>query len=162
MRGSEAMLLAVVLGVSGLIVWQAPHWMPTVKSAGLPFNLLGKSEPQKQPLLWKDPRDLAAATKKTSSIRKRTSEGTFSVSATTTPIIPFDLGDDSPHPADIPVGTSRAQLNTQFGIPALETATMREGKLFERFYYFSGINRDRLTVATLYDGAVINTESFSR
>jgi hypothetical protein len=161
MRGSEAMLLAVVLGVGGLIMWQAPHWMPTVKSAALSFNLIGKTEPQR-PLYSKDPKDLAAATKKASGVRKRASEGTFSVSATTTPIIPFDVGDLSPHPSDIPVGTSRAQLSSQFGVPALETATMREGKLFERFYYFSGTNRDKLTVATLYDGAVINTESFSR
>jgi hypothetical protein len=39
---------------------------------------------------------------------------------------------------------------------------MRDGRLNERYYYYSSGDRTRFTVATLQDGAVVGAESVSR
>jgi hypothetical protein len=52
----------------------------------------------------------------------------------------------------------RAQVLAQFGSPSLRACTIREGNLFESYYY---VNRDRtaMTVTVLQNGTVASVHS---
>jgi hypothetical protein len=66
-----------------------------------------------------------------------------------------------PNANNIKAGTTRTELRARYGNPTLDVTARRDGRLVERYYYLSE-DQSQLTVATLQDGAVTQTETVSR
>jgi hypothetical protein len=65
-----------------------------------------------------------------------------------------------PTPETLTNGTSTAEIRATFGVPAIDIAGMRDGRVIERYYY---VNRDRsrLTVVTMENGRLTSADSLS-
>jgi hypothetical protein len=183
MRGIQAILLVGFIGLVGALIWNARQWLPlrgaqAVSSAPsaaskMAEGLAGKTEPKKTgarneweldsadpkvpfkelPLFCGGGEEAAAAL--CCQIACSPAEGKTDAQprATEAPGAPL-----FPTLNDLPAGATDVQIRARFGEPAARVTETRDGRVFERYYYF---NRDhtRLTVAILKAGVVVSAES---
>lgn len=61
---------------------------------------------------------------------------------------------------DFRIGAKGSEIRSQYGEPTARVTEMRDGRVFEHYYYFNP-DRTQLTMATLENGLVISAESTS-
>jgi hypothetical protein len=65
-----------------------------------------------------------------------------------------------PTPELMRTGATTAELRATFGVPSVDIAGTREGRVLERYYYVNR-ERSRLTIANIENGLLISAESLS-
>jgi hypothetical protein len=166
MRSLETLMMAGIIGLVAVAIWQGRHWFPGQISS--PGSAVAVAV---QPASKGDPKALHLSPAKNSgrhsAARKNDPDrpGLPLVSPATdlssplTMVIGSSLGD--PDSVKLPVGTTRSELRERFGTPTLDIQSPREGSLIERYYY---VNQDHanMTVATLENGRLIATATVAR
>jgi hypothetical protein len=152
----EVLIMAGLLGLVAVGVWNARRWLPDWAPSSKPAAVASAT-----PAAKADPK-LAAASGK----RKLDKAGRSSV------ISNFKIGDlpvsrtevdvpmpGSPFPTrnDLPLGTPGVQIIAKYGEPTARVTAMQGGRLFERYYYLSS-DRTKLTMATLERGVVVSVD----
>ena len=159
MRGVESLMLAGLVGLLGLGVWQGRHWLPNLLPTGTP-SLSAPGVNAKAPAGVKSSTKIPAhLPRKLAKLDAATMDRLLAESSsTTTVVVPIP---SLPGPASIKAGTTRTELRARYGDPTLDISARKNGQLVERFYYLSS-DETQLTVATLLDGNVASIETVSR
>jgi hypothetical protein len=148
MRGIESLMMALALGVVGVGLWAVHKWIP---QSGLNIFRPTSSEPAKLPS--------PTVAKAERPVRKHTALPTHNLTLPLGVIeVEVPTGFPFPTPADLPAGTTRAQIMAKYGEPTARVSGIDEGRVFER-YYFLHRDRKRITIATLRNGVVARAES---
>jgi hypothetical protein len=157
MRGMEVLILAGLLGLVAVGVWNARRWLPDWASPA-PAAVATATPGGKS-----DPTVAAASTKKVrksghSSVLSNFTIGDLPASKTE---VDVPIGSPFPTRNDLPIGATGAQILAKYGEPTARVTAMQNGRLVERFFYINS-DRTRLTVATLERGVVVAVDGQSR
>ena len=161
MKGMEVLIVAGLLGLVAVAVWNARRWMPEWAAPSTPAvahdAVSAKPEPGAKPI-------------EASSKRKGAKTGRSSL------VSDFKIGDlpasktevdvpmpGSPFPTrtDLPIGATGVQIRAKYGEPTARVSAMQAGRLVERYFYINS-DRTQLTVATLERGVVVSVDGPSR
>jgi hypothetical protein len=158
MRGLETFMVAGLIGLVGVAVWQGRHWFPALTPSG------ASSMVSPVPVaLAKDLKSLHSKLAKNSE-RRSTLRDAHSgnvavldggISEVVVPLPGF------PTSKTLAVGTTRSELRERYGVPTLNVLSSRDGSLVERYYYVNP-NDAHLTVATLHNGKLVSAETVQR
>ena len=156
MRGIEGLVIALVLGLLGVAVWQSQRWVPrwtaTVPSADVaPATKTANA-------LTKGSKRPAGKLDRLAGRNPSSAFDTLATADTTVVVVPLP---SIPESSDLQVGTTRMQIRDRYGEPSLNVAARRNGRLIERYYYLNG-DQTRVTVATLQDGTLVSAQTVSR
>ncbi len=154
MRGVIAVLLVGFIAFVGIGLWNAHQSSPqdgvdAVSSANTAAGVAAKSG------------------KNTGRTRGRSgpnsgaqipgaSIGDFPASVT----VVYVPGPGFPTRKDLRIGAKGSEIRSQYGEPSARVTEMRDGRVFEHYYYFNS-DRTQLTRATLENGLIISAESTS-
>jgi hypothetical protein len=159
MRGMESLMLAALVALLGLGIWQGRNWLPQAIRQTISPPLSSATLPSKD--------DHPKVTVKKSRLTHgKSAKPEFSTmerliseqDSPTVVVVPLPA---MPNANNIKAGTTRTELRARYGNPTLDVTARRDGRLVERYYYLSE-DQSQLTVATLQDGAVTQTETVSR
>lgn len=154
MRGMEVLILAGLLGLVAVGVWNARRWLPDWASK--PAAVASATPAPKAD----------AKLDRASGKHKGVRTGRSSV------VSNFSIGDlpasktevdvpmpGTPFPArnDIHIGAKGVQILARYGEPTARVTAMQNGRLIERYYYVNS-DRTQLTVATLERGVVVSVD----
>jgi hypothetical protein len=183
MRGIQATLLVGFIGLVGILIWNGRQWLPlrgtqAVSSSPTAASKLvgessGKTDPKKTGARNKREPDRAdrAVPFKDLPLFCGGAEGASAAlccqidcspaqgKANAQPRAPVAPGAPLfPTRDDLPAGATSVQIRARFGEPTARATETRDGRVFERYYYF---NRDhtQLTVATLKAGVIVSAEN---
>jgi len=158
MRGLEGLLIALVLGLLGVAVWQSQRWVPRW-SATVPTSETANASVTK---ITKATTDSKSRIGKPERLRRKTAASTpfetLAEANTTVVVVPLPSIPDS---RDLRVGITRTQIRDKYGEPSLNVSARQNGKLVERYYYLNG-DQTRVTVAILQDGTLVSAQTVSR
>jgi hypothetical protein len=158
MRGMEVLIVAGLLGLVAIGVWNARRWLPD----------WGSSQPAAASVAVSAKADTKLVG--SSGKRKLDKAGRSSV------VSNFTIGDlpasktevdvpmpGSPFPTrnDLLVGAIGTQILAKYGEPTARVTAMQNAHLIERYYYVNS-DRTQLTVATLEHGVVVSVDGPSR
>ena len=159
MRGLESLMLAALVALLGLGIWQGRNWFPGLlhRTTAAPLSSTAKPAQEVHPKV---------TVKKSRLVHGKSAKPEFAAidrliaeqNSSTVVVVPLP---GMPKAGSIKAGTSRTELRARYGDPTLDVAARRDGRLIERFYYLSE-DQSQLTVATLQDGAVTHAETVSR
>jgi hypothetical protein len=158
MRGIEILLLAGFIGLVGVGVWNARQWLPQwgTKAANYTPVDAGSSGPpgSKSDKTARGHGKRGLDSRNGSSSRSELALNGFPLSETEVdvPMPKFPIR------SDFPRGTTGVQVRARYGEPTARTTEMRDGHLFEHYYYFNN-DRTQLTMATLENGVIVSSES---
>jgi len=152
-------MLAGLVALLGLGIWQGRHWLPDLLSHAKTASVAPAAKPPTGP-------SSETAVKKTRLARGKTAKPEFAAldrlaavpGGSTVVVVPVP---SMPTSSNIKTGTSRNDLRARYGDPSLNVSARRDGRLVERYYYLSE-DQTLLTVATLQDGTVTSTKTVSR
>lgn len=159
MRGIESLMLAGLVGLLGVGVWQGRHWLPNLLPSATQSSVapgIGSKKESEGKLAAKKLARTPAKSRKPAVTAAGMLPGV--PSTTTTVVVPLP---SIPTAGSIKAGTSRTELRARYGDPSLDISARQNGRLVERFYYLSS-DETQLTVATLQDGNVTSAETVSR
>jgi hypothetical protein len=152
MRSLGIWVLAASIGLIGVLVWQVtvgwPRWMP-------------------QPASTVTSRPKVAVSKEKKSVHGRVSKKSAPDPAAAEISLPSELVSRNkvaapptsvPDSEDMEVGITRSELRKRYGMPTFAVSSVRDGGLFERYYYLKP-DRANLVVATLREGKLIAAET---
>ncbi|HSU31078.1 MAG TPA: hypothetical protein VLJ11_07570 [Bryobacteraceae bacterium] len=159
MRGLESLMLAALVALLGLGIWQGRNWLPGILRHTIPAPLSSTAKPATE----LHPK---VRVKKSRLSHGKSTKPEFAAvdrllaeqNSSTVVVVPLP---GMPKAGSIKAGTSRAELRARYGDPTLDVAARRDGRMIERFYYLSE-DQSQITVATLQDGAVTHAETVSR
>jgi hypothetical protein len=159
MRGLESLMLAALVALLGLGIWQGRNWLPGLLHHTTTAPLSSANKPAKE----LHPK---VTVKKGRFAHGKSAKPEFAAvdrliaeqDSATVVVVPLP---GMPKAGNIKAGTSRTELRARYGEPTLDVAARRDGRLVERFYYLSE-DQSQVTVATLKDGAVTHAETVSR
>jgi hypothetical protein len=158
MRGLEGLLIALVLGLLGIAVWQSQHWVPRW-SATVPST---ETAPESVAKVTKATTNSKPRTGRPDRFRRKTATSTpfdaLAEANTTVVVVPLP---SIPESSDLRVGITRTQIRDKYGEPSLNVSARQNGRLVERYYYLNG-DQTRVTVATLQDGTLVSAQTVSR
>lgn len=159
MRRMEVLIIAGLLGLVAVGVWNARRWLPDWASpqpaAVASASAAAKADPKLTETSAKRTRDKAGR----SSVISNFKIGDLPVSKTEVDV-PMP-GSPFPTRNDLTVGAAGVQILAKYGEPTARVTTMQAGRLFERYYYVNS-DRTQLTVATLERGVVVSVDGPSR
>jgi len=154
MRGMEVFVLAGLLGLLAVGVWNARRWLPdwatkpSVAAANktLPAKVDGKLE-------------RGSAKRKLGRVGGSSVLSNFKIGDLPGSKTEVDVPVGSPFPTrnDLPVGSTGIQIVARYGEPTARVTAMQNGRLIERYYYVNS-DRTQLTVATLERGRVVSVD----
>jgi hypothetical protein len=157
MRGVETLLLAALVGLLGLGLWQDQKWLPDfglyARSAVVATSIPKATTEQKPKLSTRAAHGRSRTAQDRELILAMGEQDNASNSIVVEVPVP-----GTPNVGNLTVGTTRSALRKQYGEPMLDVTARREGRLVERYYYMAG-DGGRLTVATLHDGKVVAIEA---
>ena len=159
MRGVESLMLAGLVGLLGLGIWQGRHWLPNLLPSVTHSPVTASANSPKKAdaeLMVKKLAHFSGKRKKVDIA----AAGHFpqEPGVMTTVLVPLP---SIPTAANIKAGTTRTELRARYGDPTLNISARKDGRLVERFYYLSS-DETQLTVATLQNGNVTSAETISR
>lgn len=156
MRGMEVVVVAGLLGLVAVAVWNGRRWLPEWAFASVPAvattSVAAKPNPKLERTSEKRKLDRAGRSTMVSNF----AIGDFPPSKTEVDV-PISAS-SFPTLHDLPLGTSGAQIRAKYGEPTARVTAMQGGRLLERYYYVNS-DRTQLTVATLEHGVVISADS---
>jgi hypothetical protein len=157
MRRPEKLIVAALLGLFGVLIWQAPQWLKIPVLAANSAETLPVS-----PAVKKDATDGRGSRK--SSRRSAPSLTTIDPPELTFPP-DLRLGTTTLKPAfQVPdsekmeIGATRSQLRERYGVPTLAVQAVHDGSLVENYYYVKP-DRTKLVIATLRNGKLVSAET---
>jgi hypothetical protein len=162
MRGLESLMLAA-LSVGGVAVWHGDKLVPQFSSSNrVPVIISASPVVYRQPVDNRIHRAAGRALRNTASDvnRQREHFGALEpASNDPTGSIVVDVPAPTPQcPPDVSLGVSRSALREKYGEPTFDVTARQQGQLVERYYYYAK-DVGRLTVATLRDGRVVDTQA---
>jgi hypothetical protein len=159
MRGMEVVVLAGLLGLLAVGVWNGRRWLPEWVSPNAPAvaNAKGAAKPDVKLARASDRPKLDRSTR--STLMSNFTIGDLPGSKTEVDV-PMP-GSPFPTRNDLPLGATGVQIIAKYGEPTARVTAMQSGRLFERYYYLNS-DRTRLTVATLERGVVVSVDGPSR
>jgi hypothetical protein len=155
MRGMEVLIIAGLLGLVAVGVWNARRWLPDWASPSAPAathsGVSGKPDAKLERASGKGRLDRAG---------RSTAVSNFTIGDLPSSKTEVDVPIGSPFPtrSDLPLGITGAQIRAKFGEPTARVTAMQGGRLLERYYYVNS-DRTQLTVATLEHGIIVSAES---
>jgi hypothetical protein len=158
MRGMEVLIMAGLLGLVAVGVWNARRWLPEWASPSSAVVANGGSAAKTETKLAHSSGSRKLGKSGRSSVVSNFSIGDLPSSSTE-----VDVPIGSPFPArnDLPIGATGAQILAKYGEPTARVTAMQNGRLIERYFYVNS-DRTKLTVATLERGAVVSVDGPSR
>jgi hypothetical protein len=160
MRGLETFMVAGLIGLVGVAVWQGRHWFPALTPSGASSMVSPVSA-----ALAKNAKDhkglskLAKNSERRSTFRDAHSGNVAALDGGISEVIVPLPG--FPTSKTLAVGTTRSELRERYGVPTLDVSSSRDGSLVERYYYVNP-NDAHLTVATLHNGKLVSAETVQR
>jgi hypothetical protein len=160
MRGMEVLILAGLLGLVAVAVWNARRWLPEWASPAAPAvaahgAVAGKPDAKAAAAVGKRKGDRGGRT----SLVSNFTLGDLPASKTEVDV-PMP-GSPFPTRNDLAIGATGVQIRAKYGEPTARVTAMQGGRLIEHYYYVNS-DRTQLTVATLERGVVVGVESESR
>ncbi|MGI8961185.1 MAG: hypothetical protein ACR2IV_15745 [Bryobacteraceae bacterium] len=154
----EVLIIAGLLGLVAVGVWNARRWLPDWASPSAPAVVhSGISE--------KADAKLARTSTKRGPDRVGRSRvmSNFTIGDLPGSKTEVDVPMGSPFPSrnDLPLGATGVQILAKYGEPTARVTAMQGGRLLERYYYVNS-DRTQLTVATLERGVVVSVDGPSR
>jgi hypothetical protein len=159
MRGMEVLVMAGLLGLVAVGVWNGRRWLPEWHSSDVPVvataGVAGKPDTKLVRTSSKHGGDKEIR----STVMSDFKIGGFPASKTEVDV-PISA---SPFPTrnDLRPGATGVQIRAQFGEPIARVTAMQGGELLERYYYVNS-DRTKLTMATLEHGVVVSAEGIPR
>jgi hypothetical protein len=158
MRGMEVLIIAGLLGLVAVGVWNARRWLPDWASPTAPAvassGVAGKPDAKLERASGKRRGDSAGKSRVVSNFTIGDLPG-----STTEVDVP--IGSPFPTRKDLPIGTTSALILARYGEPTARVTAMQNGRLLERYFYVNS-DRTQLTVATLERGVVVSVDGPSR
>jgi hypothetical protein len=158
MRGMEVVVIAGLLGLVAVGVWNARRWLPDWASPGASAaantGVTGKPDTKLERASGKHRVDRAGR----STVLSDFTIGDLPGSKTE---VDVPIGSPFPTRNDLAVGATGAQILARFGEPTARVTAMQNGRLIERYFYINS-DRTKLTVATLERGVVVSVDGPSR
>jgi hypothetical protein len=158
MRGMEVLIIAGLLGLVAVGVWNARRWLPDWASPSAPAvansGIAGKPDPKLERASGKRKLDRAGR----SSVVSNFTIGDLPGSKTE---VDVPIGVPFPTRNDLAVGATGVQILAKYGEPTARVTAMQNGRLLERYFYVNS-DRTKLTVATLERGVVVSVDGPSR
>lgn len=158
MRGMEVLIVAGLLGLVAVGVWNARRWLPDWASPGSAAVASGGIAPKKVDATLDRSSGKHKAESGRSSVLSNFTIGDLPSSNTE---VDVPIGSPFPMRNDIPIGATGAQILAKYGEPTARVTAMQNGRLLERYFYVNS-DRTKLTVATLERGVVVSVEGPSR
>ncbi len=152
----EVAVLAGLLGLVAIGVWNGRRWLPEWASPNAPAVATAgvAARPDAKPTQPSGKRRLEKASR--STVVSNFTIGDLPSSKTEVDV-PMP-GSPFPSRNDLPQGATGAQIRAKYGEPTARVTAMQGGRLLERYYYVND-DRTQLTVATLEHGVVVFAES---
>lgn len=163
MRRIESVILAVVVGLLGVGVWQAEPLLPALSSKSETAH--ANASANLPEAAWVNlRRELPTPLKRSrAAVRQSRSNALLgkAFNSESITVVSVPSAASIPRAGDMTIGATRTQVRTSYGDPMLETALMRDGRLVQRYYYFNN-DQTQFTVATLENGRVVSAEGTAR
>ncbi|MGI9074588.1 MAG: hypothetical protein ACR2JB_25465 [Bryobacteraceae bacterium] len=154
----EVLIIAGLLGLVAVGVWNARRWLPDWASPTAPAvassGVVGKPDAKLERASGKRRGDRAGR----SSVVSNFTIGDLPGSKTE---VDVPMGSPFPTRNDLPIGAAGAQILAKYGEPTARVTAMQNGRLVERYYYVNS-ERTQLVVATLEHGVVVSVDGPSR
>ncbi len=150
MRGMELLVIAGLLGLVAVGVWNARRWLPESAFPRTYVPTASVAVPEKaKPKSVRRSEGRRSYGSVPSAVSAKLDAGNLPYTVVDVPV-----GAPFPTTKDIPIGGLGVQIISKFGEPTVRTSAMDNGRLFERYYYLSS-DKSKLTLATLEHGVVI-------
>ena len=158
MRGMEVLILAGLLGLVAVGVWNARRWLPDWVSK--PAAVASATPASKADAKL----DRASEKRKPDRAGRSSLVSNFSIGDLPASKTEVDVplpGSPFPTRNDLALGAVGTQILAKYGEPTARVTAMQNGRLVERYYYVNS-DRTQLIVATLERGVVVSVDGPSR